>query len=252
MTTVLAVIDDSPTSTGVLRVAQAWAALLDARLRSVHVREDDDVGAQVAADEVGVALEIRDGEPAGAILELASLPGVELLVMGSRRGEVHERPAGHIAVSVVERAGVPVLVVPPGAVLPQHGRVRSVLVPLEGSVATTTCMGPLLRRLHDAGVRLVALHAFSEQDVPRFSDHGVHAEEGLAAAFAGRWCPDAPAEVRLRLGPASAATIDIAELEDPDAIALGWAQDLSPGHASVVRAALQSGTRPVLLVPVGR
>lgn len=250
MTTVIAAIDDSPTAGSVLRLAGAWAALLEARLRSVHVREDDDPGAQQAADDIGVPLEICQGDPAHTILDLASGPDVELLVLGSRGGLGGRDPAGHIAVSVLERVGVPVLVVPP-EVAPVRPRVRNVVVPLEGSAPTTACMGPLLRRLHDAGVRLVALHAFAEQDVPSFRDHEGHAEEGLATAFASRWCPDVPAEVRLRVGPATDATVDVADVEDADAIALGWSQDLSPGRASVVRTALSSESRPVLLVPLG-
>lgn len=249
MTTVIAAIDDSPTAGSVLRLARTWAALLEARLRSVHVSEGDDPGAQRAADDVGVPLEICHGDPAQAILDLAADPEVALLVLGSRRGPGGRDPAGHIAVSVLERAGVPVLVVPP-EVGPVRPRVRNVVVPLEGSAPTTACMGPLLHRLHDAGVRLVALHVFAEQDVPRFRDHGGHAEESLATAFASRWCPGIPTEVRLRVGAATAATVDVADIEDADAIALGWSQDLSPGHASVVRTALSSESRPVLLVPL--
>jgi hypothetical protein len=37
---------------------------------------------------------------------------------------------------------------------------------------------------------------------------------------------------------------------DADLILLGWARDLSPGHAAVVRRVLEEAAVPLVLVPV--
>lgn len=249
MTTVLAAIDDSPTAECVLRAARLWSSLLGAELRAVHVHEDGPPGVPASAARSGLDVQVLEGDPGEVVLGLASEPSVGLVVIGSRRAVDGARPAGHIAVDVVEHAATPVLVVPPEWVSPPETRVRKVLVPLEGSAATTTTIAPILRQLAGAGVALLAVHVFAPDDVPRFSDHSVHAEEGLAAAFAERWCTDAPTEVRLLVGVEADTVMEAADAERPDAVALTWAQDLSPGRAAVVRAALERGHCPVLLVP---
>ena len=249
MTTVLAAVDDSPTADCVLRAARIWSSLLGAELRAVHVHEDGPPGVVASAAGAGVDVQVLEGDPGRLVLDLASDPSVGLVVIGSRRAVDGARPAGHIAVALVERAGVPVLVVPPGWVSTPTTRVRKVLVPLEGSTVTTSSMRSIMRQLADAGVALLAVHVFAPADVPRFVDHSVHAEESLAASFAERWCAECPAEVRLLVGAEAETLLEAADTERPDAIAIAWGQDLSPGRAEVVRAALERGRRPLLLVP---
>ncbi|HSP02098.1 MAG TPA: universal stress protein [Acidimicrobiales bacterium] len=251
MITVLAAIDDSPTAECVLRAAHIWSSLLTAELRAVHVNEDGPPDVLASAARAGLDVQVLDGDPGRVLLDLASDPSVGLVVIGSRRAVDGARPAGHIAIALVEHAGVPVLVVPPEWVSTTETRVRKVLVPLEGSAATTSPIAAILRQLADAGVALLAVHVFAPGDVPRFSDHSLHAEEGLAASFAERWCTEAPTEVRLLVGAEPETVMEAVDAERPDAVALTWAQDLSPGHAGVVRAALERSHRPVLLVPQG-
>lgn len=248
-TTVLAAVDDSPTAECVLRAARIWSSLLGAELRAVHVRDDGPPEVLASAARAGVEVQVLEGDPGDVVLDLASDPSVGLVVIGSRRAVDGARPAGHIAIAVVEHTATPVLVVPPEWVSTRETRVRKVLVPLEGSAATTSPIASILRQLAGAGVALLAVHVFAPGDVPRFSDHSVHAEEGLAAAFAERWCTYAPTEVRLLVGSEAETVIEAVDAERPDAVALTWAQDLSPGRAGVVRAALERGHRPVLLVP---
>lgn len=248
MRTVLACIDDGPAAAGVLRTARAWSVALGARLRAVHVDEGRAEVASEAASRAGVPLHVAAGEPAAAVLELAR-DAADLVVLGTRREVDGAQPAGHIAIAVAQGAGVPVLLVPPEWSTGPDDRIRKVLVPLEGSAVTTMSSGPLLRALAEAGVEFVALHALSPSALPSFADHSVHAEEGLAASFADRWCTEVPAEVRLRIGAGADPVLEAAADERPDAIALSWSQDLSPGRASVVRGTLVGSRRPVLLVP---
>lgn len=248
MRTVLAAIDGGPTAGRVLQVARTWGSTLDARVRAVHARQGAATGARDAAFRAGVPLDVLAGDPPEVVLA-RSRNEVDLVVLGTRREVDGPQPAGHIALAVVEGAGVPVLVVPPEWVAAAGTRVRRILVALEGSAVTTASTGPVLRALADAGVTIVAVHVLTATGFPRFADHAFHAEEGLAAGFAARWCTDAPAEVRLRIGTGADAVLAAADVERPDAIALAWSQDLSPGRAAIVRAALAQSRRPVLLIP---
>jgi hypothetical protein len=56
--------------------------------------------------------------------------------------------------------------------------------------------------------------------------------------------------LELRIGRAEDLVPRVAEESRSDLIALGWARELAPGRAPVVRAALERSGLPVLLVPV--
>ena len=75
---------------------------------------------------------------------------------------------------------------------------------------------------------------------------------------AGWWSVPSPATAwgigavrfETRVGASAAIIPEFAEESGTDMIALGWAQDLAPGRAPVVRAALARGCIPVMLIPV--
>jgi len=70
--------------------------------------------------------------------------------------------------------------------------------------------------------------------------------------FVARHCPEGVpiVSVELRLGLPGEQIPDVAAEVGADMIALGWAQDLSPGHAAVVQRVLGATKVPVLLLPV--
>jgi hypothetical protein len=70
--------------------------------------------------------------------------------------------------------------------------------------------------------------------------------------FLARYSPCPPEAVRLetRVGQPHEHVVAVARELDADVIALGWAQELAPGRAPVVRAALEGARLPIFLIPV--
>lgn len=250
MTVILAAVDDSDAAGPVLATAQAVADLLHGSLRAIHVREQVPAMAGAAAVRAAVALEELEGEPIDAIVHAAGEPDIALVVIGARGTPEGPRPCGHIAMAVAEQVDKPVLVVPPNGIRDASAPIQRVLVPLEGTEASTDAMTAHLHDLAEAGVDLMALHVFDAASVPAFWDQPAYAEENFATEFAARWCTEPDVEVRLRRGPAGDAVVEVAEAEEADVIALGWSRNLAPGRALVVRSVLERARIPVLLVPV--
>ncbi len=99
---------------------------------------------------------------------------------------------------------------------------------------------------------VVVLHVHDEASIPLFNDQRQHETRDWAREFVARYCPWGVGDVRLetRVGRRDEEILRAAEEFEADLIALGWAQELAPGRAPVVRAVLERGHVPVLLVPV--
>jgi nucleotide-binding universal stress UspA family protein len=250
MTAILVAVDAVDSAAPVLDTGRAVAKLLGASLRLIHVRETDDAAAAVASRLNGERLEVVAGDPATEIIRAVADPEVVLVVVGARGDPDDPRPAGHTALAIVGQADKPVLVVPPRKLTTEVPRIRRALVPLEGTAESTEAVTEALQMLADAGVDLVALHVFDADTVPRFWGEPGHTEQGFATTFLSRWCAAPSVDLHLRRGIAPATVMEVADTEGVDLIALGWAQDLSPGRARIVRAALAQASVPVLLVPL--
>ena len=250
MTTILAAIDDSTAATPVLAVAGAMAALMDATVDVLHVREGDKRTAADVAEQRGFRVRVVEGDPQGEIVRAADDPAVDVVVIGIRGQPAGPRPAGHIALAVLEQVAKPVLAVPPDA--PLHhlsSPIRRVLFPLEGTEVSSDAVTGVLHRLAAAGVELLGVHVFDATTVPAFWDEPGHAEQSWANEFVARWCSSVGVDLQLRRGAAPQVIAEVARSENVDLITLGWSQHLGPGRAEVVRAALTETGLPVLLVP---
>jgi nucleotide-binding universal stress UspA family protein len=249
MTMILAAIDDGTTAPAVLATALKVASMLPASLQAVHVRNDNESAVQAAAATASVPLRVIDGDTVNELVRAVDRPEVVLGVIGARGGP-EGTGLGHVATAVVERAATPVLVVP-ATPRPDGSRpILRALVPLEGTDESSTAVAAALEQLAAAGVELVAVHVFDEGTVPRFWDSPAHAGDSYRAEFASRWCSRPDVDLHLRRGSAPTAVLDVADTEHADLIALGWAQNLSPGRARLVRAVLAKADVPVLLVPL--
>jgi hypothetical protein len=101
-------------------------------------------------------------------------------------------------------------------------------------------------------IEVVALHILDTESIPAFTDQPQHEQAAWTREFLARYCPWGIGTVRLetRVGASAAIIPEFAEESETDLIALGWARDLAPGRAPVVRAALGRARIPVMLIPV--
>jgi nucleotide-binding universal stress UspA family protein len=255
---VLAAIDDSGAAGPVLQAALAAGRVLGDPVRALHVSEGGlSLTAGAVARWAQVEVEDRWGDPVEEIVEAASRLPVELVVLAARDQPTGARPAGHVALAVVERSTRPVLVVPPDARLPAMSASDKVwpvriLVALDGTPETARGLAGLSARLQGCPVELVVVHVFEAATLPGFWYHAGHAEEAWEDAFRRRWCRDVPYEVQLRHGRPSSVVVDVADAEAIACVALFWSRCLAPGRALVVREALGRSPVPVLLVPAAR
>ncbi len=169
-------------------------------------------------------------------------------MIGARGTPGGRLPLGGTALSVATALLKPVVVVPPDALVPKT--FRRVLVPLEGTLSTSLAPRSIVAL---AGkIEVIALHVHEEDSIPGFTDQPQHEHAEWAQEFLARWCPSGIGTVKLesRVGRSDVLIPNVADQCGCDLIALGWSQDLAPGRAPVVRAALERSRVPVVLVPV--
>jgi nucleotide-binding universal stress UspA family protein len=249
MSVVLAAIDNSAAARPVLATAAAVADLMHSGVEAVHVRDDGDRTATAAARAAGIPLrELSDPIPQSLVRE-AERRDIRVLVVGARAAPVGRHPAGHVALRVITTLHKPLVVVPPEVRLPL--RLRRALVPLDGTKTTTAALAETLELVYGSSVEVVLLHVFDKLRVPRFADQPQYELDAWASEFLARHSrPGLRLEVRA--GAPGQHVLDVAEAVEADLIVLGWAQDLSPGRAEVVREVLSRSRMPVLLLPRSR
>jgi nucleotide-binding universal stress UspA family protein len=225
------------------------APLYRARVDAVHIREDGARAAQAAAAAAGVDLRELSDHALDTLIEIGHEHDVVALVIGTRAGRFARRPLGHVALDLLVAVRKPLVLVPPHTALPF--RLQRVLVPLDGTSATAVALTRTVELARDSEVEVDVLHVQGEDSLPLFSDQPQHETESWAREFLARYCPDVDlARLHLRVGWPGEHVVRVAHEMNADMIALGWAQDLSPGRAAVVREALERSEIPVLLVPV--
>lgn len=250
MTTVLAALDSSLAGNPVLVTARALARMLGANVRAINVVTDADTSAQNVAAAAGVPLRIASGSVVESLVEAGRADDVVAVVIGARATPAGRRPLGSTAFAVATSLIKPVVVVPPaGRIAPE---LRRILVPLQGTTSTSLAPRSLVEVARGANLDVVVLHVHEEEVIPAFTDQPQHEHDAWAREFLERYCPWGIGAVRLerRIGRAEDVVPLVAEEVGCDVIALGWTQQLSPGRAPVIRAALERSQVPVMLVPV--
>ena len=248
MKKILAAIDNSPAARPVLAVAAAFADLLAVDVEALHVREDGCRNARAAAAAAGVPLRSTTKPVIEALVEAGRSPEILGVVLGARGVEAGRRPVGHVALELALSLPKPLVVVPPATPVPT--RLRRILEPLNGGRTTAVALAETLMLASRRELELIVLHVHDQASIPLFSDQRQYEVESWAQEFLRRHCPY-PERVRLeiRVGIPGTNILQVAEEISADMIALGWSQDLSPGHAAVVREVLERTGIPVLLVP---
>lgn len=250
MRKVIAALDNSLAARAVLATASNLAQLFDAQVEALHVGEDGDGMARDAAAVAGLQLKRVAGPTVPALVDAAAADDVAALVVGTRRLPTAGRPVGTTALDVITSLLKPVIVVPPDAA--GGSALQRVLVPLEGTTATSRAPEAIIELASDADLEIVVVHVHEAAALPSFTDQPQHQARAWADEFVARYCPCGIGKVtvELRVGRAGAEILAAAEETDADLIALGWSQEIDWGRAPVVRELLERGRIPVLLVPV--
>lgn len=250
MRKVIAALDNSLAAGAVLATACNLAELFDANVEALNVGEDDDVSARREAEQAGLQLHRISGPTVPALVEAAAAEDVAALVVGTRRLPVGARPVGSTALDVITSLLKPVAVVPPDAL--RRSALQRVLVPLEGTTATSLAPRGIIELAQDADLEVVVLHVHDAATLPAFTDQPQHQARAWADEFVARYCPwgIGKVSVELRVGRPDEQILAAAEETGAHLIALGWSQEIDWGRAPVVREVLERGRIPVLLVPV--
>jgi nucleotide-binding universal stress UspA family protein len=246
---ILAAIDNSAAAQPVLEIATAFAELLDGELSAVHVRERSATTARAVARRAGLDLRILEGDPVPTLIRTIADHEPDLVVVGSRGRPEGRRPAGHTTLELAQHITRPLLIVPPDSTT--HRTLSRALVPLDASLETTAAVRSTAAMLSDAGLEVVAVHVLDPEHVPRFVDQPQHDYDTRRHEFIARYT-NGTVPLELRSGIARDGVLRCAHDVDADLIVLCWAQDLSTGHADVVREALTRSSAPVLLLPLDR
>jgi nucleotide-binding universal stress UspA family protein len=250
MDKVIAALDNSVAAAPVLATATSFAQLLGVDVEAVHAKRDGQRTPEAIATAAGVPLRTLTGEPVEALVDAGAASDVVALVIGARSTPAGKRPVGATALAVMRALAKPLLVVPPDAA--HVGRLRSVLVPLEGTVSTSFGPRSIMNLAHAAELDVVVVHVRDEESLPSFTDQPQHETSAWAHEFLARYCPWGIGKVRLetRVGVPEQEILRAAEENEADLIALAWSQELPANRAPVVRTVLERGRVPVLLIPV--
>ena len=248
--TVIAALDASGAQGSVLDTAAALAGLLNAEVEAVHVPEERDAPARTDAAFAGVQVTLlHAGEVAAVLADRARQSDAVAVVLGAHADPQTMRPAGHVALQLITQLEKPVVVSPRGA----HGRraICRMLVPLDGARETAEALGRVIETAIGAGVEVTLLHVHELSALPLFTEQPQHERPAWSREFIirSRLHPD-QVGLEVRVGEPGQHLLDVADRSDADMIIVGWGQDLSEGHAAVVREVLSAGRIPVMLLPV--
>lgn len=263
-------LDASGAALVALPVARGLAQLRDGTIHLVHVSSDgarptevlERIGVPSAALR-GSILSSRVGDPARGILETARELEAELIVMPTHT----EAPAptesalGDVALAVLEHAPCPVVLVNPDrGVAPWV--LRRVLLPHDGTPATSAAIGPVMELARNAGAGLDVLHVACPSArvptergslaPPRYVDQPQHEWPAWLGEFLERLDSISPLrslDVRMWLarGMPGEEVLRVAAEQVDDLIVLAWHGAWEGAHASTLKSVLRRARAPVMV-----
>ena len=250
MNIVLAALDTAAAARPVLETALRIGQLTGADVEAVHVRRgrlESIETPELLAARSKVPFRLLAGPVEPALLAALGAPEVLAAVIGARATPGGRRPVGRTARHILEHANKPVVITPPDAIAPSS--FRRILVPLEGTEASSR---PVLERLWPllvADVELVVLHVFTDVTLPAMLDRPEYDLEIWGREFLTRHLPHTT-HIELRPGPVAKQVAEVSGEHGADLVVLSWSQDSSAGRAHVVWEVLGTSSVPVLLLPV--
>lgn len=266
---ILVPLDGSAAALPALSVAKVFSELEDAPVRILHVAEQASsapelahrLGVEAGALR-GASIEARTGEPAAGILGSARDLHARLIVLCTHTAPGRSADVlGVTALAVVRAAACPVILVNPAH--PLHGwRLRKVLLPHEGTPATSDAVRPGAELARRAGAELLVLLVAATHGRPQergslsspfYLDQPQHEWPAWAGEFIERLaciCPLAGLRVRLLLGRGtpSSEILRVAREETADLIVLTWKGNWDPEHAETLKAVVRDAACPTMIV----
>lgn len=254
MSTIVAAVDASAAASAVLAAACRLAEFSNTTVTAIHVVPAGDAEPSetvtLLAARFDVPLQVLVGPVEQAIRDRIEAPDVAAAVVGARRAPGGRRPVGHIALDIAQHANRPVLVVPPELAVQRAGPWRRVLVPLEGTAASTGGAIDALGVLSAIDVEAVVLHVFTTDSAPLMLDRPSRDLALWDDEFLARFGPPG-ARIEHRSGVAAHEIAGLCDAGHADLVVLSWSQTMSPDRAAVVREVLGRSTIPVLLLAAG-
>lgn len=249
MSTVLAALDGGTCDQVVLDTAFGIGALTGSVVEAVHVADASGDSPEALARRNGVALRELSGSVEDALLAALAVTDVVGAVLGTRGQTDETRSVGRTALRVLEAANKPVVVVPPDTLAASSGVFRRLLVPLEGTEASSLAVVRDMSVSLVGEIEMVVLHVFTYASCPRILDHPTRDVEMIGGEFLARHCPVAE-HIEMRVGEVGAQVAEVRAEREADLVMLSWSQSTSEGRAAVVRDVLAHSLVPVVLVPV--
>ena len=236
-------LDTSEHAPGVLAVAVALAQRLDLPLEVVHSprgeADEQALLAQLAADSDVDEITIQPGPPSEVLR--SAMDGAVLGVVGSRgRGPLRAALLGSVSSEVVEEATCPVVVVPPGAELPELGAEPNIVCRLDGSVDDRPALHAAAWIAEELGGSLDAVNVRGRLAI----------DTGMEAMVLERELAElgiAPA-VRVEAGNPAEQITQVAERHRAALIVVRWDGDVLVPGAVAGRLAARARV-PVMIVP---
>jgi hypothetical protein len=248
MSILVAALDARAAARPVLETALRVRSLTGTDVEVVHVEEGAGEVPRFLAADAGVPIRVVAGAVVPALLEVIGSPDVVGAVVGARGLPGGRRPVGHAALHIVEHVDKPVVVVPPD--IADHAcPIRRLLLPLEGTEESSRPIVERLSSFVDHELEMIVLHVFTPETMPRVLDRPVRDLQLWGDEFGARYGPSG-ARVEYRVGIVGDQVARVVADEAVDMVVLSWSQDVSAGHAEVVRDVVSRSTVPVLLVPV--
>jgi nucleotide-binding universal stress UspA family protein len=262
--TVVVPLDGSLPALGALPVAKGLAEVAGGMVHIIHVAREPLPAAKqleriglTAADLHGSVLDIRTGDPATGILQAAREQQAVAIVMCIHAGATADA-VGDTALKLLKNAPCPVVLVQPERP-PLPWKLQRILLPHDGSPATSAAIRPAAELARKAGAELDVLHvtfpgarAAAEQGSltpSRYLDqpHGWPAwgQEFLERLLSVSSLGAAKVRVRLAVGAPEVEVLRAAVEDSSDLILLAWHGVWDDTHAGIVKAAIRRAPCPV-------
>jgi nucleotide-binding universal stress UspA family protein len=265
---ILVPLDGSEFALAALPVALALGQIEQAPVQILHVGKPGTASGQppgrLPPMPDGFAVEIRMGVPGAEIVRAADEMKPRLIVMCKHCGAGPERMLGTAALSVLQGASCPVVLVPP-ARGPAPWHLHHVIVPHDGTPTTSAALHPAAELAEHGRAELLVAHVTNGRaasaepgslPAPHYVDQPQHEWPAWTNEFIKRLacvCPLGSVRVRMNLahGDPAAEILRLSETQATDLIVIAWRGRWEMPRAAILKEILREAPCPIMVVRAG-